>query len=39
MEAEGIAKRVAQNWLISILYNVGVSPEKLVKYYTEEYRR
>jgi len=39
MESEGIAKRVVQNWLISILYNVGVSPEKLVKYYTEDYRR
>jgi rSAM/selenodomain-associated transferase 2 len=39
MESEGIAKRVVQNWLISILYNFGASPEKLVKYYTEDYRR
>jgi rSAM/selenodomain-associated transferase 2 len=38
MEAEGIARRVSKNWLISVLYNFGVSPEKLVRYYTETYR-
>jgi rSAM/selenodomain-associated transferase 2 len=38
MEAEGIARRVLQNWMLTVLYNFGVSPEKLVKYYTEDYR-
>jgi rSAM/selenodomain-associated transferase 2 len=38
MEAEGIAKRVLQNWMITVLYNLGVAPEKLVKFYTEKYR-
>jgi rSAM/selenodomain-associated transferase 2 len=38
MEAEGIARRVVKNWLITILYHLGVSPEKLVRYYTEEHR-
>jgi rSAM/selenodomain-associated transferase 2 len=38
MESEGVAKRVIQNWMISVLYNLGVSPEKLVKYYSEAYR-
>jgi len=38
MEAEGIARRVLQNWMMTILYNLGASPEKLVKYYTEDYR-
>lgn len=39
MEAEGIGRRVLKNWWISFLYNVGVSPEKLIRYYTEDYRR
>jgi rSAM/selenodomain-associated transferase 2 len=38
MEAEGIAKRVLQNWMITLLYNVGVAPEKLVRFYSEDYR-
>jgi rSAM/selenodomain-associated transferase 2 len=38
MEVEGIAKRVAQNWMITILYGLGVSPEKLAQYYTQGYR-
>jgi hypothetical protein len=38
MEAEGVAKRVFQNCLITILYRLGTSPDKLVRYYTENYR-
>lgn len=39
LESEGIAKRVCQNCLMTVMYSVGVSPEKLVKYYTEDYRK
>ena len=39
LEAEGVARRVLQNWLITVLYAVGVSPEKLVRFYSEDYRR
>lgn len=39
MEAEGIIRRVIKNWLITVLYNLGVSPDKLVRYYTESYRK
>lgn len=38
LEAEGVARRVLKNYLISVLYAVGVSPEKLVRYYSEDYR-
>jgi rSAM/selenodomain-associated transferase 2 len=37
-DAEGITKRVMKNWMITILYNLGVSPDKLNRYYTENYR-
>jgi hypothetical protein len=39
MEAEGVAKRALQNWMISALYALGVKPEKLVRFYSEDYRR
>jgi rSAM/selenodomain-associated transferase 2 len=39
MEAEGIAKRVLQNWMVTVLYGLGVSPEKLARFYTDNYRR
>jgi rSAM/selenodomain-associated transferase 2 len=38
LEAEGVARRVFQNYMISILYAFGVSPEKLVRFYSEDYR-
>jgi rSAM/selenodomain-associated transferase 2 len=38
MEAEGVAKRALKNWMMTILYSLGVSPEKLVRFYTEDYR-
>lgn len=38
METEGIAKRVLQNWMMMVLYNLGVSPDKLVRFYSEDYR-
>jgi len=38
MEAEGIAKRVLRNWMMMVLYNLGVSPDKLVRFYSEDYR-
>jgi len=38
MEAEGVAKRSLKNWMMTILYSLGVSPEKLVRFYTEDYR-
>ena len=38
LEAEGLARRVLQNYMISILYAAGVSPEKLVRFYSEDYR-
>jgi rSAM/selenodomain-associated transferase 2 len=38
MEAEGLTKRVFQNWMMQTLYNAGVSPERLVKFYSENYR-
>jgi rSAM/selenodomain-associated transferase 2 len=39
MEAEGVAKRALQNWMMTVLYALGVKPEKLVRFYTEDYRR
>ena len=38
MEAEGITHRVLQNWMMTILYNLGVSPHKLARFYSEDYR-
>lgn len=38
MEAEGVARRALLNWMMTILYRFGVSPEKLVRFYTEDYR-
>ena len=39
LESEGIARRVLQNWMMTVLYNVGVPPEKLVRFYSDDYRR
>ncbi len=39
LEAEGITRRVLKNWMMTILYNLGVSPHKLARFYSEEYRR
>jgi rSAM/selenodomain-associated transferase 2 len=39
LEAEGITRRVLKNWMMMILYNLGVSPLKLARFYSEEYRR
>lgn len=38
MEAEGVARRVAINCMLMTLYNLGVSPERLARFYTEAYR-
>jgi rSAM/selenodomain-associated transferase 2 len=38
MEAEGVVKRALQNWMMIILYTLGVKPEKLVRFYSEDYR-
>jgi rSAM/selenodomain-associated transferase 2 len=39
LEAEGITRRVLKNWMMMILYNLGVSPRRLARFYSEEYRR
>lgn len=39
MEAEGIFRRVTLNWMMTVLYNLGVSPHKLARFYRDDYRR
>lgn len=39
MEAEGVARRVLLNWLMTFLYRIGVPPRRLARFYGEEYRR
>jgi rSAM/selenodomain-associated transferase 2 len=38
MEAEGLLRRVALNWMMTVLYNLGVSPHKLARFYRDDYR-
>jgi rSAM/selenodomain-associated transferase 2 len=39
LEEEGIFRRVMLNWMMTVLYNLGVSPHKLVRYYRNDHRR
>lgn len=38
MQAEGILRRILLNWMITVLYNMGVPPERLTRFYTEDHR-
>ena len=38
METEGILRCVARNWWITVLFDVGVSPRVLARWYTDDHR-